>query len=232
MGKQMRRVLVLSMLAAVSAMALAASAHAADEVKILGSSALATGLTASITQEGSGALVVPALSIEIVCESATGTGTIISGPAATASATVLFEKCEVFAINAKQELGELLPCHVINESGNLHVDAKGTGKVVLNAAKEAFLLAEGFPFATVKFLSGTGCPLPLKTEVKGQAVFKLVTGNGSEVLEPLIQSSETIQKALGAGDKLLYGINEAFVKGSAKTRLLGETHKNCTFGYL
>lgn len=243
MRKHVLKSFSLALLAAISLVAFAASsAQAVDQIKILGSAALAKGLTLAISQEGKGLLVVPALSIEIVCNKASGSATIAESGDGTGavvpsgSATILYEECnDVFAINAKQELGELLPCHVINEAKPtplLHVEAKGTAKVVLNAAKEGYLLAEGAPFATIKFLSGTSCPLPLKTEIKGQAVFKITLGVGSEEKEALVESNEAIQKALGTGDKLLYGTNEAFVKGSAKLETSGAEHLGCTWGFL
>ena len=91
----------------------------------------------------------------------------------------------------------------------------------------------------VNFLSGTGCPLPLKNVVKGEVCFKITAGN--ETTAPLIKSDETIQtecpkkfllesllakedEEIANGihkgtptieDKLLFGANPAFVDGSA-----------------
>jgi hypothetical protein len=245
MHKHMLRALGLSLIAALGLMAFsAANALAAGEILVEGSAALATGRTATGKQEGEGTLKVPALNIEIVCKKLTaGAGTkIISGPLGTLLAEVLYEECVVWSIKKESlELIEVLTTCQILASGATKtkgdITAVGTGSVVLHNINEVYLLAEGEtvggvkqPFATVEFTKGIGCPLATPVKIIGSAVFKHITGNlntGAAVVEPLIESSEAIQKLLG--DKLLYGVNEAFIKGSALLALTG-THAGLKWG--
>lgn len=100
--------------------------------------------------------------------------------------------------------------------------------------------------AFINFLSGTGCPLPLKTEVKGEACF-LITPATNDTAEPLIVTTETIQKScpkrdfleglepspvIGTfEDRLLFGAQPAFITGAAKLKLLAP-HNSLTLGVL
>ena len=84
------------------------------------------------------------------------------------------------------------------------------------------ILAEGLN-VQINFLSGTGCPLPLKNVIKGEICFKITAGN--DTAAPLIQSNQTIQtecpevKLEGGGavtkDQILFGLNPGFIVGSA-----------------
>lgn len=163
-------------------------------------------------QEGIGILLVSKLNTEIKCEKGAIKGMIKTGEDAEVSS--LFEECTVLEIT--EPLAEL-PCHVVDTqkaSALLHI-------TVLNALLKPVEFSDGslgiLAFTSgvfVNFLSGTGCPLPLKTELKGSVCAKITAGNNTK--EPLVQLSETIQKAAGCQDKLLYGLQEAFIDGSAK----------------
>lgn len=135
-------------------------------------------------------------------------------------AKVTFLKCKVFSISTK----EALPCKIIPEE-------KITGGALLLAIKhegKAFVLGEPKPgsttFTTIEFEKGTGCPLPLKNEVKGSYSGELKEAEGIELL---VTGNKEIQKLLG--DKLLFGVNEAIVIGSGKVFLIG-IHKGCKWG--
>jgi len=241
MQKHLLRVLGLSLLAAVGLMAFAAAgAQAAPETRILGSSALAINETVGGSQIGTGALKVPALSVEIVCNTLSVTEGKILEPS-LALGKILFEGCVVWSIEkVTLKLIEVLPCQILDsKNGNKigHITAAAFLKVFLHTDGRTYLLASpdpaGSAFAVVNYTSGTGCPIPLKQEVTGNTVFKVVTGDltvGPEVLEPEIENNEAIAKLFPA-DVLKYGINEAFVINKALLKLTG-AHKGCKWGVL
>jgi hypothetical protein len=241
MHKHTLKALGLSLIAALGLMAFSAGAAQAGEIQVEGSAALATGRTVNATQEGEGTLLVPSLNIEIVCKKLTAANTTVtSGPLGTASAEVLYEECVVWSIQKETEklIEVLTSCQILASGATKtkgHITAKGVGKIILhNANTETFLLAEGAPFATVEFTKGIGCALTNPVKVSGAVVFKVVTGNlipsaANKVVKPLIEASKTLQKLIG--DKLLYGVNEAFIDGSALLELTG-SHAGLKWGAL
>jgi hypothetical protein len=237
MHKHMLRALGLSLIAALGLMAFsAANALAAGEILVEGSAALATGRTVGGEKDGTveNTLKVPALSIEIVCKDFSVNGTVLSGPAGTALAEVLYKECVVWSIKKEtlELIEELKTCEILASGATKtkgDITALGIGGVLLHTGIETYLLAEGEtvggvkqPFAIVEFTKGIGCPLSTPVKVTGSAVFKVVTGNvnvggdGPQV-KPLLEASEAITALLG--DKLLYGINPAFIKGAGKVFL-------------
>jgi hypothetical protein len=250
MHKHMLRTLGLSLIAALGLVAFsAANALAAPEpgqVLVEGSTTLANERTVGAKQEGEGTLLVPGLNIEIVCQKlAAGTNTkVISGSAGTALAEILYQECVVWSTEGSpQKLIEILKSCQILASGVTKtvgdITATGVGKVLLKekGSTETYLLAEGEtvggvvqPFATVEFTKGIGCPLATPVKITGTAAFKVGAGNlntSPEVVEPLVESSGAIQKALGG--VLKYGINEAFIDGSALLKLTG-SHEGLKWG--
>jgi len=244
MQKHLLRVLGLSLLAAVGLMAFATAGAQAAEFRILGSAALATGATFGGSQIGTGTLKVPTLNIEIVCQKLSVLeGKILSGPAGTALGKILFEECVVWSIKSGTlELIEKLPCQILDISGGSgkvgHITATANLQVFLHINGKTFILAskdgENRPFAIANYTSGTGCPIPLKQEITGNTVFKLVTGDltggGAEAVELEVESNEAIP-ALFPADVLKYGVNTAFVISKDKLFLTG-AHKGCTWGAL
>jgi len=218
MRKHLSKTIGLALLAALSLMAFAVASAQAGEIQVGGTAALATGTSVSGEQIGSGTLLVKALSIEILCETGTAAGKVISGPLGTAEATLTFSKCKVFPINAAGELTskEALPC-IVEEP----IVAKGSGEVVLHEGRSYLLAksAEGVPFTIIKF-SGAECTLPLKNEVKGTQAIKVVTGDlnvGVAVVEPELEATDAIQELLKA--ELLFGKNKSFLIGKAKVKV-------------
>ena len=258
MSKHVLRVLGLSLMAALGLMAVAASGAQAANLtpaewkhgKIL---ILGKVLHASVTgksEEPPGKLLVPALGIEITCASFDVNSGLVNFTAEEGhgEATVLFLGCKVFPIEKVLPFNltssEPLPCLPLDsmngEDGSIH--AKALVLVVLHendakTEKKTYLIFEDPnlvpPISRIVISPGTGCPIPLKPEVKGQVPFLIETGdlqNGPAVLEPLIKADGHALPPL-FGAKLLYGTNEAFIDGSAKLKLTG-AHLGCTWGFI
>lgn len=253
MQKHSFRTLGLSLLAALSLMALGvAGAQAANlvngttngagKIKILGADASGFPISATGEQEGSGTLLIPALNTEIVCEKLTVVAantkiTSIDG----GSAEVLYEKCEYWGTKTTKhvsgvELLELtvkLPCEILEDSATLAakaITAKGTLLVFLHEGR-SYVLAEGAPFASVLITTPSECPLPKLVNVSGSLVFEVTTGDlnvGGAVLKILIKASKALSGSGLFPDKLLFGANTAYVDGSAEVWLASD----CTWGVI
>ena len=254
-SKHVLRTLGVSLLAALGLMAFAVasvqaanlkpSEHVHGEILILGKKLQATATGAG---EGEGRLLVASLGIEITCPDFEVIEGLVNQTAAKGHGTadVLFLGCQVYAIEktapfnltSKTVPPETLPCLPLDSvtAKDGHIRAKALLLVVLHENKD-YLIAEAVnltgPLAKIVFSPGTGCPIPLKPEVSGEVAFEINTGDkhtGLEVVEPLITGgSKTVQELLGV--KLLYGVNESFIDGSAKLKLTG-AHLGCIWGVL
>jgi hypothetical protein len=242
-GKHLLRTLGLSLVAALGLMAFGAvGAQAAGEILVEGSAALATGRLFAKKQEGESTLLVPSLNIAFVCKKVTGGGTILSGPLGTFLLEALFEECVVWSVSkeTKKLIEVLTSCQILASGATKtkgHISIVGVGGVILHNINETYLLLEGEkgeivqPLATVEFTKGIGCALSNPVKLTGAIVSKVVTGNlntGAAVVEPLVESSEFIQKLIG--DKLFYGVNEAFLDGSWLWRQAG-IHAGLKWGF-
>jgi hypothetical protein len=212
----------LLVVAVLGVMALAASAQALTPKFNKGAGE--TGeFEVTGTQEGTGTLLVPASNLSLQCpEFEVNEGIALTG-GLIAHFKLLYKNCKPF--EHKEPKAEL-PCHVSDVAGGkpelLHITASFLALPVEISAGVYGILVEKIS-VQINFLSGTGCPLPLKNTIKGEVCFKITAGN--DTTEPLIQSNETIQGECpavpleGAGepvkDKLLFGVNPAFIVSSA-----------------
>jgi hypothetical protein len=217
-------------LTALVVMAFASSAQALVPKFFVGSTlAPTTGTTIEGKQIGRGTLLIAGLNVEINCEESSEVKKAKILNPEKADAEVLFKECTV--LEHLPPLAEL-PCHVSDvHTGNpslLHVTVleKSAKPIEFDGSStDLGVLFEGIS-VFINFLSGTGCPLPLKTEVKG-AVCALIDNN--ETVEPTLLFSQAIQKLAGCEDKLLFGAQESFIVGSAKIFVPG---KGSTLGVL
>ncbi len=237
MQKHVLKALVLALTAALGLMAFVASSASAANLttatlvhgKILVLNL--TNLNASVTGTlPLGRLLVPSLNIEIHCASGLVAEASLTNPeGGEALGKFLFENCEVFGINSKLELTELLPCTISNGGVNHHITATATILVVTHEGV-LYLVADPDPltgpFATIEYEKGTGCPIPLKQEIKGTYAFT-VTQEHLKVLS-ISPGNAALQTLLGTG--LLYGINAASIDSAAGTATLTGAHKECTWG--
>lgn len=169
-------------------------------------------------------LLVPASNLSLRCnEFEVLEGKVLAG-GEVAHFKLLFKSCAAFEHKGAGEL----PCHVSDVAGGdafkLHVTTSASLLPVEISAGVYGILIEKIA-TTINFLSGTGCPLPLKNVVKGEVCFRITSGN--DTTSPLIRSSKTIQgecpevKLEGipaepiVKDKLLFGSNETFIEGAA-----------------
>ena len=240
----------------IGVLAFAASAQAITE---LGSGFFIGGvqsgaLTATVTakQLGRGTLLVPALNTEINCEKFS----ILEGKinsTTDGSGQLLYEECTVLTIS-----GGLIeqPCHIIvNHTTDLRLHITATALLLPAELTDGTpaVLAEKIE-AKVLILEGTECTLPKTTVIKGELCLKV---DKNHTVEPELLASEEIQglcnprltlegiefsgteaernklEAEGKGflDKLLFGINPAFVVGKADITLIAP-HAGKTLGVL
>ncbi len=233
MQKHVLRILglVLGLMAFVASSASAANLTTATlvhgKILVLNLTNLKAGVTGTLPLSR---LLVPSLNIEIHCDSGSVVeGSLTNPEGGEALGKFLFENCEVFGINSKLELTELLPCNISNGGANAHITATATILVVTHEGV-LYLVADPDPltgpFATIEYEKGTGCPIPLKQEVKGTFAFT-VTEEHLKVLS-ISSGIAALQALLGTG--LLYGINAATLDITAATATLTGTHKECTWG--
>lgn len=214
---------LLGLFGLVAVMALGVTAYAsmaqAATPRFLVGGTLAGVTTVEGSQEGRGTLSIAALNTEINCEKSK----VVSGQILTSvdeDLSLLFEECTV--LEAKATLAEL-PCTVTDThkaSALPHITVLSVLLSPIEFGDGTFGLFIVFAGVFINFKSGTGCPLPLKTEIKGSACSKITAGNNTT--EPLSQFSEAVQKAAGCGGKILYGANEAFLTGSLKGWVTGK----------
>ena len=236
---------------ALGMMAFASSALAVAEPSIAVNGAKPTeALDARFVgeQENRGTLSIPGLNTEINCEQGEITGGLILNALDAKVEKILYKECTVLSIS---KLPEEPPCHVSDvHTGNpsiLHITALNPLVLPVEIEKDHYGILVEKISVFINFLSGTGCPLPLKTEVKGEVCF-LITKATNDTAEPLIITSETIQKSCPKReilegieklpppnptleDKLLYGAQAAFITGAAKLKLIAP-HGNLPLGVL
>lgn len=232
-----RGLLGLLVVAVLGVMAFAGSAQAlTPQFTINGKSALHAVFTA--VQEGTGSILIPNANLEINCPEFEVIEGLILSPT-DADIKLLHKGCRAFSITP---LEELKACHLSDVAGGkpelLHITSNSLLLPVEFADGKYGILLEKI-VAIVSFLSGLGCPLPLKNVIKGEICLKITSGN--DTTEPLIQSNQAIQgecpaiKLEGFGsvakDKMLFGVNEAFIDRSAVLKLTGE-HAGLTLGVL
>jgi hypothetical protein len=194
-------------------------------------------------------LLVSALKIEINCTKfSVANGAIES--TTLAEGKLLFEECTVL-INQKNEKGETIleeafGCEIItNHTGDNKHHITAAGKVLPAELTDGTpaVLVEGT--ANVLTHEALGCILPKTTVIKGELCLKV---DNNHAVKPQVLGSEAIQKSCrprsalesteektvaegGVADKLLFGINESFVVGTAAVFATGP-HLGKTLGVL
>ena len=229
MTRKKHRAKVLGSIAVttVSLMAFTGMAQAATLGFLINKKAVGTlEATAGGVQEGEGSYLVPKLNFSIKCpEIEVVEGRILNGT--LGDLKLLYKKCKTFSISKP---AEELPCHLSDvQSGKpelLHITNSLTLIKPIEFPSGDFGVLATLGEFFLNYLSGTGCPLPLKNSLSGTGC-ALIEAATNDTTEPLGLASEAIQKSCGA--KLLYGVNEAFGDGSAKVFLTG-AHSGLTLG--
>ena len=256
-GKRGGGLLGLLVVAVLGVMAFAASAQAlTPRFNVGGNSEFAFEVTGTPDEGKPVILLVPASNLKISCPEFEVKEGLVAAKGLTATAKLLYKNCKAF----EHEGAQLeLPCHVSDVAGGkpelLHITASAKLLPVEFADGTYGVLAEGI-VATINFLPGTGCPLPLKNVVKGEVCFRITSGN--DTTSPLIRSSKAIQKecpkkfllesllekedeeiekGIHKGtptieDKLFFGVNEAFVEGAVVLSGKGAVAAGKTIGVL
>lgn len=237
-SKHVLRAFGLSLLAALSLMAVIAAGAQAENLagtagvfKILGTTVEgAAEETATGETVENSVLIVLGLNTEIKCTAIDVTEGKIKA-SGDANVIILFLGCEAYAIST----GELLAnCKTVGPepeklSGDIKVEAL---VLVLLHNSVTYIKAEpktgATRFARIKFEAG--CSLTNPIDVTGSAIFNVTQ---TEVKEPVLSNpgdttaGKELQSLLQAA--LSYGVNEAFVKGTAKVKLTG-AKTGCTWG--
>jgi len=248
MHKHMLRALGLSLLAALGLMAFTAAGAQAEalkgvagKIKVLGVDAVGP-ITVLGEQEKLGTLLVPGLKFEIVCEKVDVLeGKIISGAKGEGLAELLYLECVTWNLG----LTVKLPCELLEDASPFaagSILAKVKLLVVLHevsaGVSDTYILAtadnekEEGALASILYSTPSECPLPKLTEVKGSVVFKVTLGDLSlkqpEELYVLATASQELSSSGLFTDKLFYGVNEAFIDGSALLWLASD----CNWGLI
>lgn len=196
----------------------------------------ASHATFGATQLGASTLLVEKSNLALKCNTfELKEGLILSG--LDAHAKFLYKECKAFEFTNPS--GEL-PCHVSDVAAAkpelLHVSATALLLPVEFASKNYGILVENIS-AQVNFLSGTGCPLPLKNVIKGE-VCLLIDAVSNDTEFPLLLSNPAMEgcpmvQLGGEGspvrDELLFGANKAIIDSSVTLFL---TEKHATLGVL
>lgn len=231
---------------ALAVLAFAASAHAALQSGFFIGGAQAGSLLATFggKQLGRKTLLVPALKIEINCDKFT----VLNGAVESTSLAegqFLYEECTILT-NEGVKLEETICQIVVNHLGDNrhHITATALLLPAEMADGSPAILAEKI-VAKVLTREGEGCILPKTTEIRGELCLKL---DNNHKIEPELLASQAIQETCrprtalesleekavpegGVKDKLLFGVNEAFVDGKADIFLTG-VHASKTLGVL
>jgi hypothetical protein len=251
MSKRKHGLGLLGLLAvtALVVMAFASAAQAVTPQFAVNGAPASAALDAQFTGEAEGrtTLSIPALNFEINCEKGEITGGLIASSTDAKIEKLLYKECTV--LEFKAPLAEL-PCHVSDvHTGNpasLHITLLNMLLLPVEFAAGHFGILDEKILTFLNFLSGTGCPLPLKSEIKGE-ICLLITSVTNDTTEPLTTTSETIQKScpkrivleglepnpVGGTfeDKLSFGPQPMYITGSAKLKLIG-AHAGLTLGVL
>jgi hypothetical protein len=227
-------------------MAFASSAQALNPMYLINKKLVPSGLNAQVTgtlePETIARLLIPALNTEINCTGFTVQEGVILDEE-VAHGKLLYEGCTVLVESTK---AEAFGCEVVvNHAGDNKHHITATFLMLPAELKngDPALLAEKI-VANVLTKEGTGCVLPKTTLIKGEVCLKIALGT-NDTVEPLILSDNTIQGECrerttlesllgevasgGFKDKLLFGINEAFVDFKATLKLAG-LHNGLTLG--
>ncbi len=239
-GKHAAKLLGLAAVAALGAMALAASAQAVAPGFLINLESVGTlKATFSGEQVGRGALLVPGLNFEINCEKFTVDEGLINS-STDAKSILLYTECTTLSI--PKESPEEIHCHVAEpiKAEALILPAEIlSGAAALLAEKIKALIRLWLPNAAKPLTEE--CILPNDNVVTGEICLRL-DGNNSSILEVLTSQAisgeckerktlEALGEDIGGGfkDKLKYGAQEVFVDGTARLSLTG-VHKGLFLG--
>jgi hypothetical protein len=228
--KRAARLLGLLAVAALGAMAFAASAQAAAPGFLINKKPVGALLAkATGVQEGVGTMRVPTLNFELNCTAFTvDEGAIESNT--DAKFILLYTGCTTLSIS---KLPEELHCHVQEP---IKVEALLLPAELTN--DEQAVLAEKIKALVLLHLKGTSklqelpCALPLDSTIKGEVCFAITNNDTSLPLvlaHPTIvqckerPSLEALTEVFGGGvkDALVYGIQPATLEAAALLSLTG-----------
>jgi len=227
-GRHGIKILGLSLLAALGLMAFAASAQAGEWLINTG----VGGTHKTFTEHGiasetvlgtvaAGKLLVPSLSLTVLCTGGTFTGTILLG--GTAHASVLFSGCEAEGIPVCKPFETTAKMETNLTADKGFISASGLGELLLMGGKHYLLVSstEAAPFTKIEWPKI--CALTLLNKVFGNYVFELPTalqlGLVDQTIVPLL---EEVMKELFPNDVLTYVNQAAWLHpGTATAHLSG-----------
>jgi hypothetical protein len=220
------KILGLSLVAALSMMAVtAAGAQAAGELKVNGA-VLGAGLEAEISGTGAeGQLLVPGLGLTILCTS--GLILIKVGNLANmahGTAHVLYHGCHVVG----DKFCKIYPTHLdrLMKTNAGLILATGLGLVIVNGGRH-FAVASAASFTNILYTEEEGCTLPSETEVGGSAGFRIDTPTTESTSHQVLDINSTEEGEIGVS--LLYGEEPSTIDGGNATGSLVGTYAGLNF---
>lgn len=197
------RILGLSLLTALAAMAFTAGAAQAIEFSLSSKTFTADGVASEtfLGSAGSGALITAESKLEFHCTTGAVTGTVLLG--GTVHAHVLFNGCAVVG----NKLCVIYPT-AADRTANTNAEkilAEGLGEVILHGSVYWAKFSSA-SFSTI-FLSKKACTLPPENVVSGSAAFKLPSATTSSLNHTVETINATDETLLGVA--LKYGTEKA-----------------------
>jgi hypothetical protein len=216
------KILGLSLLAAVSMMAVTVAAAQAGEYRVEGHTFTVHGIASESVEGtiGHGILLVPGLSLEILCTGGTFSGTVLLGGVAHAQA--LYNGCVVVGNKNCVIYENKMDDELFLNSG--HIVASSLSEVILHNG-EHYLKVSGAPFGIIYFGNQAGkklCTLPLENEISGSTAFLLPNALSNlinQLIHPLTTADEELlnlnakKEGLNLGLQLFYGKELALLDG-------------------
>jgi hypothetical protein len=211
------KILGLSLVAALSLMALTAAGAQAGEFKVGGKTFTAAGVT-SETVGGTLPLGILLVSngLEIHCNKG-DVKHALAKQGGTASAELLFLECKVL----NNKFCTIYPTEedLEEETNSGRIIAAGSGELILHSGAH-YLKAASASFSTV-YMGGPACTLPAKNVVSGSTALSLPSALSELVEQPVSTINAATEALLKV--QLFYGKETATLDGAAgAAKLTGE----------
>jgi len=198
-GRHGIKILGLTLLAALSLMAVSVAAAQAGEFRLSNKTFTAdTTSTESVLGSGGEGELLTVGGLKITCSSSNASGTVLLG--GTAHATVNFAGCKV--LNNANCVVYPTSTDAAAKTNKEKLIASGLGSIIAHGTERYLLIDSGAgTFSTVYLESGAfSCLLPLTNIIQGKEAFFLSTAS-SELLTQTLKTLTATQRALlnGAG---------------------------------
>lgn len=220
------KILGLSLMAALSVMALtAAASQAATEFNLAGKTFTLDGTASEdvLGLGGLGILLTVESGIEFHCNDAHIKGTILLG--GTVHIHILFLECTVGAKGTKNKFCTTYPSSADRTAKTNGGDilAEGLGEVI-NHNGTYYVKASSATFSTIFLTKGSGCTLPSENAVSGSAALKAPLAT-TESLNHTVETITAAERTL-LGVQLEYGKEKAHLAEGSSAEVMLKNDAN------